>query len=70
MHNFSLVLAYHTQGKEIYWQFQNYAPEDAEEIGNIFASLSGYTLADVHIIQALQDIKIGFYKSIEDLDIQ
>ena len=45
--NFSLILAYHTQGKEIYWQFQNYAPEDAEEIGNIFASLSGYTLADV-----------------------
>ena len=42
--NFSLILAYHTQGKEIYWQFQNYAPEDAEEIGNIFASLSGYTL--------------------------
>ena len=46
-HNFRLVIAYHTQGKEIYWQFQNYAPEDAEEIGNIFASLSGYTLADV-----------------------
>lgn len=45
--NFSLILAYHTQGKEIYWQFQNYAPDDAEEIGNIFASLSGYTLADV-----------------------
>lgn len=45
--NFSLILAYHTQGKEIYWQFQNYAHDDAEEIGNIFASLSGYTLADV-----------------------
>ena len=46
-HNFRIMLTYHTQGKEIYWQFQNYAPEDAEEIGNIFASLSGYTLADV-----------------------
>ena len=46
-HNFSLILAYHTQGKEIYWQFQNYAPEDAEEIGNIFSSISDYRLAEV-----------------------
>ena len=28
-HNFRLILAYHTQGKEIYWQFQGYAPEEA-----------------------------------------
>ena len=46
-HNFSLILAYHTQGKEIYWQFQNYAPENAEEIGNMFSNASGYLLADV-----------------------
>ncbi len=44
IHNFELTIAYHTQGKEIYWQFQNYAPKDAEEIGKIFASVSGYTL--------------------------
>lgn len=47
MHNFRLIITYHTQGKEIYWQFQNYAPSEAEEIGNIFASVSGYTLAEV-----------------------
>ena len=47
MHNFRLIITYHTQGKEIYWQFQNYAPQEAEEIGNIFASVSGYTLAEV-----------------------
>lgn len=46
-HNFRLILAYHTQGKEIYWQFQNYAPANAEKIGNLFASVSGYTLAEV-----------------------
>ena len=46
-HNFRLILAYHTQGKEIYWQFQNYAPEGAEEIGKLFANVSGYTLANV-----------------------
>ncbi len=46
-HNFSLVIAYHTQGKEIYWQFQNYAPKVAADIGNIFANVSGYLLAQV-----------------------
>ena len=46
MHNFNLIIAYHTQGKEIYWQFQNYAPEIAKEIGRIFASVSGYTLTE------------------------
>jgi len=46
-HNFRLILAYHTQGKEIYWQFQNYAPLEAESIGQTFANVSGYRLADV-----------------------
>lgn len=46
-HNFRLVIAYHTQGKEIYWQFQNYAPAEAEAIGSIFANVSGYLLTEV-----------------------
>ena len=46
-HNFSLILAYHTQGKEIYWQFQNYAPPESFYIGTQFADVSGYILADV-----------------------
>ena len=46
MHNFRLIIAYHTQGKEIYWQFQDYAPKEAENIGNIFADVSGYTLTE------------------------
>lgn len=47
LHNFRLILAYHTQGKEIYWQFQNYAPTEAQQIGQTFANVSGYRLADV-----------------------
>ena len=47
LHNFELILAYHTQGKEIYWQFQNYATQRARLIGEQFASVSGYRLADV-----------------------
>lgn len=41
-----LVLAYHTQGKVIYWQFQDYVVPGARELGEEFARLSGYTLAD------------------------
>ena len=42
----TLVLAYHTQGKVIYWQFQDYQVPGAQELGEEFARLSGYTLAD------------------------
>ena len=47
LHNFRLILAYHTQGKEIYWQFQNYATQEAKQIGEIFAQVSGYSLSEV-----------------------
>lgn len=46
-YNFGLVIAYHTQGQEIYWQFQNYATSRGKLIGEQFAKASGYTLADV-----------------------
>ena len=46
-HNFRLILAYHTQGREIYWQFQNYAPPEAVTIGRTFENVSGYRLASV-----------------------
>ena len=41
-----LVLAYHSQGKEIYWQFREYYVPGAKELGEAFARVSGYTLAD------------------------
>ena len=46
-HNFRLMITYHTQGKEIYYEFQNFAPEEAKAIGELFASASGYKLANV-----------------------
>ena len=39
-HNFRLVIAYHTQGQEIYWQFQNIKPEQSFYIGTKFANAS------------------------------
>ena len=41
-----LVLAYHSQGKEIYWQFRDYEVPGAKELGEVMARVSGYTLAD------------------------
>ena len=45
MHDFRLVIAFHTQGQEIYWQFQNYNPPQSFEIGTELANVSGYQLA-------------------------
>ncbi len=42
----ALVLAYHTQGKVIYWQFEDITVPGARELGEEFARLSGYELAE------------------------
>ena len=46
-HNFRLVIAYHTQGQEIYWDFQNINPPRGLQIANKFAEVSSYTVANV-----------------------
>ena len=43
-HNFHLVLAYHTQGEVIYWQFLDYLPKNSYSIGQKFATSSKYLL--------------------------
>lgn len=59
-HNFRLILAYHTQGKEIYWEFQNFAPPEAKEIGEIFSDVSGYRLAEVPFASSFAGYKDWF----------
>lgn len=39
-----LILAYHAQGQEIYWQFDDMEVPGAEELGRRLAEVSGYTL--------------------------
>ena len=41
-----LVLAYHAQGKEIYWQFDDIEITGAQELGQRLAAVSGYTLTE------------------------
>lgn len=42
----ALVIAFHTQGREIYWTFRDYDVPGARELGEEFARLSGYTLTE------------------------
>ena len=44
--NPALVLAYHSQGQVIYWQFEDYFVPGARELGEEFARVSGYALED------------------------
>ena len=62
LHDFRLILAYHTQGKEIYWQFQNYAPPESLEIGKKFEDISGYKLANVPYNSSFAGYKDWFLK--------
>ncbi len=41
-----LVLAYHTQGEAIYWQFMGSAPPGSRELGLRLAAASGYALTE------------------------
>ena len=58
-----LVLAYHSQGKEIYWQFGNIFVPGARELGEDFARTSGYTLADVPEASAYAGYKDWFIQN-------
>ena len=40
----ALTLSFHSQGEVIYWQYRDFAPENARQIGELFARLSGYAL--------------------------
>ena len=62
-HNFSLILAYHTQGKEIYWQFQDYADNNCYYIGEIFSNVSGYALSDVPYNSSFAGFKDWFLQT-------
>lgn len=55
-----LVLAYHSQGKEIYWQFREYVVPGAKELGEVMARVSGYTLAAVPYESAFAGYKDWF----------
>lgn len=58
----ALVLAFHTQGQEIYWQFEDIDVPGAQELGEKLARVSGYKLAEVPYNSAFAGYKDWFIK--------
>ncbi len=59
-HDFKLVLAYHTQGEVIYWNFENLAPPVARKIGEMFSNVSGYALDETYGLASYSGYKDWF----------
>ena len=55
-----LVLAYHSQGEVIYWQFRDYVVPGAEALAKEFARLSGYALEDTPYASSFAGYKDWF----------
>ncbi len=56
----ALVIAFHTQGREIYWQFRDYRVPGARELGERLAAVSGYALADTPFSSSFAGYKDWF----------
>ena len=59
----ALVLAYHSQGKVIYWQFEDIEVPGARELGEEFARVSGYILDDTPYESSFAGYKDWFIKT-------
>ena len=58
----ALVLAFHSQGEEIYWQFEDIFVPGARELGQRLAQVSGYTMADTPYASSFAGYKDWFIK--------
>ncbi|MGI5849978.1 MAG: M14 family metallopeptidase [Christensenellales bacterium] len=59
-HNFALVLAYHSQGEVIFWDFMNLAPPESRTIGEALSRDSGYLLEEATGIASYAGYKDWF----------
>ena len=59
----ALVIALHTQGQVIYWQFRDYEVPGARALGEEFARLSGYALADTPYASSFAGYKDWFIQN-------
>ena len=57
-----VVLAFHTQGQVIYWQFEDYEVNGARELAEEFARVSGYSLEDTPYASSFAGYKDWFIK--------
>ena len=59
----ALVLAYHSQGKEIYWKFRDIEIPGARELGEKMANTSGYALSDTPYASGFAGYKDWFIQN-------
>lgn len=59
----AMVIAWHTQGEVIYWQFRDIDVPDARRYGEEFARLSGYSLEDTPYESAWAGYKDWFIQN-------
>ena len=59
-HNFNLILTYHSQGRVIFYQYQDYTPEESRAIANTFSQVSGYTVQDEPENSSFAELKDWF----------
>ena len=59
----ALVLAYHSQGSVIYWQFRDYEVPGAEALAREFSRLSGYALEDTPYASSFAGYKDWFIQN-------
>ncbi|NLB81979.1 MAG: peptidase M14 [Clostridiaceae bacterium] len=60
--SFDYVVALHSQGKEIYWQYGNIDPPKAEKIGKLMSEASGYALIRADGLSSYSGYKDWFIK--------
>ncbi len=62
-HDIGLAMAYHAQGRVIYWNFQDMASPEAETIGRQLSLISGYSLEEATGVSSYAGYKDWFIKN-------
>ena len=60
--NFQLVIAYHSQGEEIFWNYNNMAPDISRKIVEEFSKVSGYEVSEPEGLASFSGYKDWFIK--------
>ena len=64
-HDFSLTLAYHTQGQVIFWRFKDYLPYRSYEIALKMGEISGYSVEETPSASANAGYKDWFIQQFD-----
>ncbi len=63
VHNFRLILAYHSQGEIIYWKYLDYEPARSREIADYFGKVSGYAVEETPFASGFAGYKDWFIET-------